>query len=114
MTEQPPSQVALTEAYLEQIREAFEAYEENGDAFARARLVRDIGKRYAPQLLTEVERLRTENQQLREVLMPMLRLVETLAKLEGAESVRAHLEQQALQTALRTAGELISSEEKNH
>jgi hypothetical protein len=111
LTEQPPGHTALTEAYLEQIRGAFEAYEENGDAFARARLVRDIGKNYAPQLLAEVERLRSENRQLREVLEPMMRLVETLAEVEAAESVRAHLEQAALQTALRAAGKLLDPAE---
>ncbi len=62
----------LTEEYLRQVHAAFSAYEESGDVFARARLVRDIGKTHAPALLREVERLRDENLRLRALLWTLL------------------------------------------
>jgi ATP-dependent RNA circularization protein (DNA/RNA ligase family) len=109
LTEQPGARAALTDEFLEQIRGAFEEYTETGDVFARARLVREIGKSYAPELLAEVDRLRAENHQLRAALRPMIQLVQTLAELEAAELMQAQIEHEAIQHAMRLGGELLGT-----
>jgi hypothetical protein len=111
LTKQPGARDALTDEFLEQIRSAFEEYGETGDVFARARLVREIGKTYAPELLAEVDRLRSENHQLRVALRPMIQLVQTLAELEAAELLKAEMEHEAIQTAMRLARDLLGQEE---
>ena len=68
----------LSDEYLARVHDAFRAYDESGDVFARAKLVSTIGKSYAPDLLAEVERLRAENRRLREALLPFAQLASEL------------------------------------
>lgn len=82
----------LSEEYLQQIRDAFVAYEESGDVFERARLVSALGKTHAPELLREAERLRAENRRLRGLMRALLEVAR-----DGSE----HASTEALVAALR-------------
>ncbi|MEA2640315.1 MAG: hypothetical protein QOF51_1709 [Chloroflexota bacterium] len=78
--EQPdPATVRFDPELLENVHDAFRRYEESGDAFERARIVSQVGKTYAPQLLALVERLLGDTALL-------LAALEPFAAMAGEES----------------------------
>jgi len=105
MTEEPQGRAALTDEFLAQVRSAFTDYDEAGDVWEKARLVREIGKSYAPELLGEVDRLREENEMLREAL---IKVVEALAEVESTVNRQAEREEERLREALLLARALLA------
>jgi hypothetical protein len=100
----------LSDEYLARVHDAFRAYDESGDVFARAKLVSTIGKSYAPDLLAEVERLRLENQRLREALLPFARLADELTEASPDEAAPMEILAHILARDLRIAARAMTLE----
>jgi len=107
MTEEAQGRAALTDEFLAQVRSAFANYDEAGDVWEKARLVREIGKSYAPELLGEVDRLREENEMLRGALV---RVATALAEVESKVIRQAEGEQERIREALLLAQALLAEQ----
>jgi hypothetical protein len=106
------AETGLSDEFLARVHDAFQAYDESGDVFARAKLVSTIGKTYAPDLLAEVERLRTENGRLREALQPFADLASQLGENDSGDLAPANVRERILAQHLRAANHALSSEVK--